>query len=136
MTLQEFGESLSNLDTHPRPGRGRDRGLKAAQERVESLEHDRDALLESMAEKVPEDLDGLTGDQRNKVYRMLGLAVTIVAEGLEVTGALNGVLYFGNVGLRDATVKKLKGARLRTPSLLTVEVQAMGRGTTEPVSNL
>jgi hypothetical protein len=69
-----------------------------------------------MAAKVPEDLDGLTGDQRNKVYRMLGLAVTIIAEGLEVTGALNGVLYFGNVGLRDATVKKLKGASLRTPS--------------------
>ena len=47
---------------------------------------------------------------------MLRLAVTPTAEGFEVTGALNGVLYFGNDGLRDATVKKLKGARLRTPS--------------------
>jgi hypothetical protein len=75
----------------------RDRGLNLVQERAENLEHDRDALLESMAAKVPEDLDGLTGDQRNKVYRMLGLVITPAAEGLEVTAALNGVLY----GLRD-----------------------------------
>jgi hypothetical protein len=109
----------------------RDRGLKVAQERAENLERERDALLESMAAKVPEDLDGLTGDQRNKVYRMLRLSVTPAAEGFEVTGALNGVLYFGNDGLRDATVKKLKGVSLRTPSGLTVEVQAIGREATE-----
>jgi hypothetical protein len=39
-------------------------------------------------------------------------------------------------GLREATVKKLNGARLRTPFLLSVEVQAIGRGTTEPISSL
>ena len=39
-------------------------------------------------------------------------------------------------GLRDATVKKLNGARLGTPLLLSVEVQAIGRGTTEPISSL
>ncbi len=39
-------------------------------------------------------------------------------------------------GLREATVKKLNGARLCTPSRLTVEVQAIGRGTTEPISSL
>ena len=31
-------------------------------------------------------------------------------------------------GLREATVKKLKGARLRTPFRFNVEVQAIGRG--------
>src|SRR5215217_2609878 len=39
-------------------------------------------------------------------------------------------------GWREATVKKLKGARLRIPSRLTVEVQAIGRGTTEPINSL
>ncbi len=39
-------------------------------------------------------------------------------------------------GWREATVKKLKGARLRTPFRLTVEVQAIGRGTTESISGL
>src|SRR5688500_6671343 len=39
-------------------------------------------------------------------------------------------------GLREATVKKLNGARLHKPFLLSVEVQAIGRGTTEPTSSL
>jgi hypothetical protein len=111
----------------------RDRGLNLVQERSENLELDRNALLESMSEKVPEDLDGLTENLRNMVYRMLGLAVTPAAEGFEATAALSGVLYFGNDGLRDATVKKLKGARFRTPSGLAVEVQAIGRETTGPM---
>ena len=42
----------------------------------------------------------------------------------------------GNDEWREATVKKLKGARLRTPSRLIVEVQAMRRGTTDPMSSL
>src|SRR4028118_207485 len=37
-------------------------------------------------------------------------------------------------GWREATVKKLKGAKLRTPSRLTVEIQAMGRGATAPTA--
>jgi len=39
-------------------------------------------------------------------------------------------------GWRLTTVKKLKGARFGTPSLLTEETQAMGRGTTEPIKSL
>ena len=39
-------------------------------------------------------------------------------------------------GCREATVKKLKGARLRMPYWLRVEVQAIGRGTTEPINSL
>ena len=37
--------------------------------------------------------------------------------------------------LREATVKKPNAARLRIPSGLVVEVQAMGLGTTEPISS-
>ena len=103
---------------------------------MKELERDRDALLESWAGMVPEALDSLTGDERNKVYRMLRLEVTPTPEGYMVTGALGGFLYSGTDGLREATVKKLKGTRLRTPSRLIVEVQAMGLGTTEPTSSL
>ncbi len=39
-------------------------------------------------------------------------------------------------GLELATVKKLKGATLNTPSGFTVETKAMGRGTTEPIRSL
>ncbi len=61
MTLQELGERLSDLDRTHDLAEAEIGGLKAAQERVERLELDRDALLKSMAAKVPEDLDGLTG---------------------------------------------------------------------------
>ena len=53
-----------------------------------------------------------------------------------MTGALCGILWSGNDALLEATVKKLKGARLRVPPQLTVDVQAMGLGTTEPISSL
>jgi hypothetical protein len=33
-------------------------------------------------------------------------------------------------------MKKLKGAKLGTPSAATVETQAMGRGTTQPMRSL
>jgi hypothetical protein len=39
-------------------------------------------------------------------------------------------------GWREATVKKLKGARFRVPSRFIVEVQAIGLGTTEPINSL
>lgn len=55
------GEVLSKLDRTRELAEAEIGGLKAAQERVERLELDRDALLKSMAAKVPEDLDGLTG---------------------------------------------------------------------------
>ena len=39
-------------------------------------------------------------------------------------------------GFELATVKKLNGARLNAPSGLSVETNAMGRGTTDPISSL
>jgi hypothetical protein len=41
-----------------------------------------------MAEMVPEALDSLTGEEKNRVYRMLRLEVAPRAEGYDVTGAL------------------------------------------------
>ena len=55
------GEALTKVDRTRELAESEIGGLKAAQERVERLELDRDALLKSMAAKVPEDLDGLTG---------------------------------------------------------------------------
>ena len=53
---------------------------------------------------------------------MLRLEVAPTFEGYRVTGALSGFLPSGTDGWREATVKKLKGARLLMPSRLTVEV--------------
>ncbi len=55
---------------------------------MQDLEQDRDALLESMAEMVPEALDSLTSEEKSRVYRMLRLEVTSTAEGYDVSGAI------------------------------------------------
>jgi hypothetical protein len=55
--------------------------LRDRRHRVEELEADRDALLEAMATMAPEALDSLTGEERNKVYRMLRLEVSPTPEG-------------------------------------------------------
>jgi hypothetical protein len=68
-----------------------ERELGALQDRTENMlesEADRDALLNSMARMVPKGLDELTGEERNKVYRMLRLEVTPRPGGAYgVTGA-------------------------------------------------
>ena len=51
-------------------------------------EADRDALVASYAEVVPEALDELPGEERSRVYRMLQLEVRPDPEGYEVSGAL------------------------------------------------
>ena len=52
------------------------------------MEEDRDALLASMAETIPKDLDDLAPEEKNIVYRMLRLEVTPASEGYQVSGAL------------------------------------------------
>jgi hypothetical protein len=54
---------------------------------VRELEADRDALLASYAEVVPEVLNSLSREERSKVYRMLQLEVRPNPEGYEVSGA-------------------------------------------------
>ena len=55
------------------------------------MERDKDVLLESYAQAAPEALDGLTPEQRHRVYGMLGLKATITPDGtLEVSGKFSG----------------------------------------------
>ncbi len=55
---------------------------------MRELEADRDALLASYAEVVPEALDNLSGEERMRVYEMLQLEVKPDPEGYEVSGVL------------------------------------------------
>ncbi len=88
MTLDELGSKLRELDNTRRGAERELASLKERRRRAEVLEEDREALLESMAEMVPEALDGLTGEEKNRVYRMLRLEVAPCPEGYEVSGAL------------------------------------------------
>ena len=58
--------------------------------KLEELERDRDALLEFYAGAVPEALDRLDGEERNRIYRMLRLEITPQEDGsLDVRGILS-----------------------------------------------
>jgi hypothetical protein len=65
--------------------------LKKSRERMEQLEQDKDALLESYTQMAPEVLHGLSPQERHQVYKMLRLEVTLYPDyEVEVTGALGG----------------------------------------------
>jgi site-specific DNA recombinase len=88
MTLEELGAKLRELDNTRRAAERELAVLKDHQRRVENLEQDRDALLEDMTAMVPEALDSLTGEEKNRIYQMLRLEVTPTAEGYDLSGAL------------------------------------------------
>ena len=67
MTLEELGSKLKGLEETRRLAQAELSDLEAREERVKELERDRDALIESWAGMVPEALDGLTGQEKNKV---------------------------------------------------------------------
>lgn len=87
MTLDELGVKLKELEDMHTLARVELEHLVAHTEHVEELEQDHDILLESYAEMVPDALENLSGEERNRIYRMLRLEVTPVSEGLEVSGA-------------------------------------------------
>src|SRR5215212_6450883 len=88
MTLEELGSKLAKLEETRRTAEAELAALEARKERVRELEADRDALLASYAEVVPEALDKLTGEERMRVYEMLGLEVKPDLESYEVSGVL------------------------------------------------
>ena len=93
MTLEELGSKLKNLEETRKLAQSELAVLEMREERVKELKKDRDALLESWAGMVPEALEGLTGEERNKIYRMLRLEVAPVDDGYCVTGALKEFSY-------------------------------------------
>jgi site-specific DNA recombinase len=114
MTIEELGAKLRGLEETRGYAEAELAGLGDHRRRVEELEADRDALLDSMAQAVPDALDGLTGEERNKVYRLLRLRVMPTPDGFEVTGALTGVLHSGTDALEEvpgigpATLEEIK----------------------------
>ncbi len=87
MTLAELGTKLRELEDTRRLARAELKHLLAHKQRVEEIKQDRDALLETYAETVPDALGDLSGEERNRLYGMLRVEVRPDSEGLEVSGA-------------------------------------------------
>jgi flagellar motility protein MotE (MotC chaperone) len=93
ITLDELRSKLAVLEETRDTARRELAALKEHGERIEHLEQDANALLEHYASMVPEALDGLTPEERHRVYKMMRLKVTMYADGLaEVSGAFDGLL--------------------------------------------
>ena len=91
MTLAELRSRLGELDEARATTESELRALKSYRQRTKELEEDREAVLVSLAEVIPDTLDELSGDERNRLYRMLCLTVTPVAEGFEASGVFCSV---------------------------------------------
>ena len=94
MTLEELGSKLKDLEETRKLAQAELAVLEVREKRVEELKNDRDALLDTWATIMPEALEDLTGEQRNKIYRMLQLEVAPVDNGYNVTGALKDFSYY------------------------------------------
>jgi flagellar motility protein MotE (MotC chaperone) len=89
MTLDELGRKLKELDRTRELVRAELGRLHRRRERVEELERDRDAIIESYAGMLPKALDALLGEERRRLYGMLRLEVAPAPDGLEIRGALS-----------------------------------------------
>ena len=87
MTMEELREKLGEVEGAREVAQEELEALTDRQRRVQELERDRDALLAHMSGTVPERLDSLAPEERNKLYRMLRLEVTPSAEDYKVSGA-------------------------------------------------
>ncbi len=86
ITFGELRDRLAKLEDTCEVVRGELDALTGRIERAERLERDMEVLPEQTADVRAEDLDALTGDQRNEIYRMLRLEITPSGEGYAVSG--------------------------------------------------
>jgi hypothetical protein len=89
MSLEELGGMLKELEETRKLAETELRNVAARRNRVEELEQDRDDLLGYLTRLVPEGLKELSGEERNRVYRMLRLEVRPCPEGYEVQGVFS-----------------------------------------------
>jgi DNA repair exonuclease SbcCD ATPase subunit len=89
ITFDELGTKLQELEEQRTTAEEELNNLQLLRAHLEDLERDRETLLEEYAGMVPDRLDGLSGEERHQVYRMLRLQVSIYPNGdLEVRGVL------------------------------------------------
>ncbi|MDP9476404.1 MAG: recombinase family protein [Actinomycetota bacterium] len=109
--LAELQDARETAEEELAASRGR-------RERIEQMEHDRDAVLKTYAGAVPEALDVLTPEERHQVYRMLRLEVLAYADkSLKVSGAIVGGVGTGPDDLDEAGHKDVKLGALESTQM-------------------
>lgn len=89
MSLSELKDKLTQLNEEREAAEEALEALKLQRDRFEALERDAEALLTSYAGMVPEKLGDLYPEERQRVYRMLRLKVSVCVDGgTKISGVL------------------------------------------------
>ena len=104
ITFEELGAKLSELEEIRTTAVEKLEAIRNYQERIEEMEKNRDALLESYALMAPEALNELTPEERHHAYRMLRLRAAIRIGGtMEVSGMFGEGGGFCHPEMRSST---------------------------------
>jgi hypothetical protein len=81
ISTEQFREKSAALQEAKEAAKANLKAARSRRARFESFERDKEALLEYHTRLVPEDLDGLTPEQRRTLYRMMRLMVSATPDG-------------------------------------------------------
>ena len=91
ITFEELRSKLEEAEQTRERAEAELEALNRRRENIEELERDKDAMMESYAGMVPEELDDLTSEERHQIYKMLRLQVSVGPDmPPEVSGAFGG----------------------------------------------
>jgi hypothetical protein len=77
ITFDELRSKLEEAEQTRERVQAKLKALNRRREKMEELERDRDAVMESYAGMVPEELDDLASEERHQIYKMLRLQVIV-----------------------------------------------------------
>jgi hypothetical protein len=88
ITLDELRTKLAGLEEVRATAERELEGLTSRQEKLEALEQNKDAVLETYARMALKALDALTPEERHQLYKMLRLRVLVQPDGgILISGA-------------------------------------------------
>jgi hypothetical protein len=98
--FEELRTRLAALEDTRKAAEQELRALQHRSEHLAQLERDRDSLLESYADLMPEAIDALGPEERRRAYRIIGLEVHLAIDG---SFKLSGdVMSFFRLGISSA----------------------------------
>jgi site-specific DNA recombinase len=104
ITLDELRTKLDGLEEMRRTAEMEIENLRGRLERVEELERNRDTLLNSYVGLIPQKLQELEPEERQRIYRMLRLRLVMYPDGgIEATGIIGAANYLRELELTSAS---------------------------------
>src|SRR3712207_3282326 len=101
ITFDELRTKLAALEETRQLARRELDAIQDWRDHLQELERDKTALLEHYATMVPEGLDALGPEERHRVYKMLGLKVSVQPSGILEVGGTFGEGQIGRASCRE-----------------------------------